>query len=142
MRMRYTNFLQNYSSINGPAVFDDGSRNPDFLGRVVPLHVVDPYLGGAGSPDQVQAAVDLFIYRLYNFGAHGKLWCRFSAPLNLRLDGNPLQVYKRCPRINDMCTINGFKAVIRSCNPSSENDKMWRMNIQAVFLFQGLLGQK
>jgi hypothetical protein len=76
---KYGNWMINQASLDTPT-FSDGSINPDFLGRLVPLFIVDPGLNGVNA-DIAQAAVDWVTRRYYDFVCHGIKVATFEAPL-------------------------------------------------------------
>lgn len=122
--MGYQNFMWNPDSLYNP-------NSPDYLeGRFVPIHVVDPYLGGGGDPQSCQSAVDLMCFRLYDFGAHARFHVRWRAPLVLITDETDPYQYapqRRALRINDLVKLGppGDTSIVllRKVDPDYDNDR-------------------
>ncbi len=106
-----------YTDEDGNTVQTADPDHPDYLGRFVPLIVIDPTL-------QTQEAVDWTTRRYYDFTAHAiKMTEPFQAPLPLiTVAGDTHQTKPRPPRYYDPCTIDGAQFLIRNCNPSYVHD--------------------
>jgi len=112
-----------------------GSRtDPDYVGRVKPFaHGPDPGL-------QTQAAVDAYIKRVYQRGAHAEKWVAFRAPLLLIQNvADPHQVLRRPLRINDLVYVYDqgvyTDAVVFSCEPDySESDTLQMARYELLIL--------
>jgi hypothetical protein len=88
----------------------------DYLGRFVPRVHLDQLLA-----EDLMVAVG---NRICAVAGHGQRWARFQAPLVLVWDTtDPSQVAPRPLRINDVVTVEGVKALVRSCNISVDRDQ-------------------
>ena len=105
------------------------STHPDYLGRLVPAYIVDPHL-------HTQEAVNWVTARTYMFAMHAQKWVRFRGPLLLvTVVGDILQTLARPLRINDVVTIAGATAIIRSCDPEiTEKDNLQMAWYEARFV--------
>jgi hypothetical protein len=96
------------------------TENPDWIGELLPLLVVDFTLG-------TQAAVDYFCWRIFHIACHGIKCARFEAPLLLVTDAadtlqrvpRPLRYYDPV-KINDNGTESQW--LVRNVNPGYRRD--------------------
>lgn len=117
----------NYHSYNppgGPGLDDpDDPDNVDYLGRFVPLVFSDPLLAAGNTPEERQAALDLFTRRIFNIACRGYRILEWESPLVLVDDpGDLLLAVKRPLRYGDFVRVDGVDCIIRSANPSFQKD--------------------
>jgi hypothetical protein len=95
-------------------------RDPDFLGRFVPLVVVDFSLAAVRDEDGgPHGACRALAYALMDNLGHGRKWVTFRAPLALVWDPNdPLQTRRRMLSFDDPILVNGFPSLLKSCHPA------------------------
>lgn len=126
--LAYANAMQNKNSVVGSR---DPNVNPDYLGRWVPVHVVDPFLGGKSKdPAEIQRAVDIACYRYYFFGAFAQLRKTFSAALHpIWGPEDNYQLRKRPLRLNDIIEVDGIKHIVRSADVVYEDDRYQQIHI-------------
>ena len=86
--------------------------DPDYIGRLVPLIVVDMCLGAASiDGDNGQHAVDILTRRYYDVTCHARKICHFEAPLVLITDtADTLQTNPRPLRYYDPVTVTQIVA--------------------------------
>lgn len=118
--------MRNEWSISGPRI------HPDFIGHVKPFsHGPDPGL-------QTQAAVDAYIKRLYQRGAHSEKWLEFRAPLLLIWNAlDPYQRLFRPLRINDLVYVyeggTYSSCVVFACEPDyDKSDDLQMANYELL----------
>ena len=90
--------------------------HPDYIGRFVPLVIVNPAL-------QSYEAVTFAVRRYYDIGCRTTKILPFVAPLLLIWD--PTDVYQVAPRplrYYDPVLVDGEQWLVRSCNPSYRRD--------------------
>ena len=102
-------YFYNFNStpIYGAGIVPDPSQ-PDFLGRVREVEIIDPSLVVNAGPNTAQAtqlAVDWTARRIYDFCCHGQKLAHFHAPLALIID--PVTNLYRPLQFVDPITING-----------------------------------
>lgn len=101
--------LKSFDFIPGHVSSDPTS--PDYLGRLVPLIVVDPNIA---TPE----AAAWYCRRLYDVTAHAKKVIQFVAPLVLVKDTSEPNAQRPRPlRYYDAVQVNGQQFLVRSCNP-------------------------
>ena len=110
--------LINYASynVNGELTADPSS--PDYLGRRVPLYVIDPALESSANPSEVISAL---ARRLYKLVCHGIKMMTFEAPLIL-IPHESDSSRRRPLRYYDPVYINDETFLIRNVNPSYTKD--------------------
>jgi hypothetical protein len=125
---RYSNALQNRPSIFGSR---DPEVNPDYLGRYVPVHIVDAAIGGGSNdPAEIQRLVNIATYRYFFYGAFARHRKCFSAPLMpVWGDGDNYQLRKRPIRVNDIIKVDGVKHIVRSAEIAYNDDKHQQIHI-------------
>lgn len=118
--------LRNEASITGDP---DTDLNPDYLGHELPVEFPpDPSLTD-------QRAVDWAARTIYDTSAHAQKWFALGAPLLLITDPqDTLQVRPRPLRINDLVTVGGFAALVRSVTIEYDKDADQRMHVEGLFL--------
>lgn len=93
----------NYASINDP-------ESVDYIGHPVPYVLYDPLLTG-------QEACNWLCRQVYDRVGRATVWWEGVAPLLFVTDPlDALQVRPRPLRINDLVLIDGFPALVHSCN--------------------------
>lgn len=108
--------------------YGDGERrrtadpnHPDYLGTFVPVVVVDPSLGiGADSA----AVLQWVTRRIFNLACRAVKMFNFEAPLVGILESEEPDAKPRPLRYGDPITVNGFRAILRSCNPVWRKDEL------------------
>lgn len=105
------------------------ATHPDYLGDIVPLLYFDPTL-------TEPAAVAYVARRLYDRVAHGEKWFTFQAPALYVGDASDSQLSgrKRPLRINDVITVLGSTALVRSASYGYDRDNRQLMTIEGRFL--------
>lgn len=107
-----------YSDINGDAILSADPSHPDYLGRFVPLIILDIQLGS-------QEAVDWTTRRYYDVTCHALKMASFTAPLILIVDpADTLQTSPRPLRYYDPVFIDGEQWLIRNVNPTWRHDSI------------------
>lgn len=125
-KARLSNWAANAKSYNwgrnadGSVYESADPSDPDYLGYMVPLIIMDPSLGS-------QEAVDWHVRRYYDFTCHAIKMCSFEAPLLLVNDASDsYQVAPRPLRYYDPVLINGAQFLVRNCNPDyTKDDHQW-----------------
>jgi hypothetical protein len=104
-------------------------EHPDYLGEMVPLLHFDPTLT---TPE----AVAFVARRLYDRVAHAEKWFSFQAPALYINDENDTELGDnyRPLRINDVITVLGETALVRSANYEWNSDVRQMMTIEGRFL--------
>lgn len=110
--------MHNFKSYNPkfPTITADPSHS-DFLGRWVPIFVIDPFLGPS------QQAVNFVCRRIFDASCHAQTWAWFVS--NLITVTNPNDPHQRRPRplrFNDLVQVFGSPFVIKNCNPNYIHD--------------------
>ena len=106
--------LLSFDFIPGHATSDPTS--PDYLGRIVPIIVVDPNI-------QTQDELIWRLRRLYDFVAHGRETIQFVAPNVLITDSSDTnQKRPRSLRYGDAIQVNGETYLVVNCNPFHKKD--------------------
>jgi hypothetical protein len=126
-KFKYQQFAWNPNSFNldplNPTA-DPSVNNPDYVGEMLPLIVWDMTIGHTVPEDGgPQGAVDMLTRLYYEQYAHARKWFRFRAPLVLAPDfddpylvGADLVPFRRPLRHNDIVTIGGLPAILKSVN--------------------------
>lgn len=103
---------------------DPDPSNPDYLGRFVPIIMVDPSLGQGVS----EATLNLLCYRLFLQTCFAQKWLEFHAPLVFvddRVGSGP--VFKRPLRTYDTITVvidgHALTCLVKNVNPDYDNDR-------------------
>lgn len=113
---------------SGDLVKTADPTNPDYLGEIIPLVVVNTSLGG-GTPQQAQHSIDIYTRRLYDVAAHAQKWLMFEAPLALVIDqfdtkqSNPRPLRYYDPVFVQKGGVDTL-FLVRSCNPSYTKDSI------------------
>lgn len=96
-------------------------NSPDFLGRRVPLWVLDPGIAVGDDQDTQELKVRLVCRRIYDMVAHGIKKATFRAPLVIiRHPDDPTRV--RPLRFYDLVYIDNSPWLIRAVNPQYTKD--------------------
>lgn len=103
----------------GDATSDPTS--PDYLGRILPLYVIDPAIGSAVNEQTLKAATNALCRRIAKLTFHGIKLCTLHAPLVL-IEHELDPTTKRKLRFYDPVLVNGVQFLVRSVNPSYEKD--------------------
>lgn len=107
-----------FSEDDGTVIESADPAHPDYLGRMVPIIVLDGGLFG-------QAAVDWACRRIYDVACHGIKMATFTAPLVLVTNTTDAKQTRPRPlRYYDPVLVNGEQFLIRNCNPSYTKDSV------------------
>jgi hypothetical protein len=111
-------------------------EDPDYVGRCLPVYVIDPSLAGIASAGgdayaATQRAVDFLTRRLYEFLCHAQRLITFQAPLAFIPDAGIGGNYRPL-RFLDPITINGQPYLIRSVNTNYSSGKHQLAMYEAV----------
>lgn len=112
-----------------PASPTSDSTHPDYLGECVPLIVYNQEL-------TTGAALAFYARRLYDRVAHAEKWFSFQAPALYIPDAtdDDLAGRKRPLRINDVVTVLGSTALVRSATYHWTSDVSQKMTIEGRYL--------
>lgn len=124
--------LQTQVAVN-PFSYDfDGSgradpTNPDYLGRVVKMFVMNPAIAaGAGSDAEIGNAVNWFLRRIYDVAAHARKIVEFQTPViytNEEWYGTDVNAKPyRLPFYYDPCLLDGQQYLHSNFNPAYNKD--------------------
>lgn len=106
-----------------------GAPNPDYIGHIVPIFLVDPTL--QGSENDPYYAVNRVARRLYYVACHATKLASFDAPLCLVWDPrDPMQTRPRPLRYYDAILIEGTQWLVRNCNPHYVKDGHQWMHLE------------
>jgi hypothetical protein len=114
--------------------------HPDYLGRFVPVYIVDPTILGA-------PATIMYAARIMQVAGHGRKGATWTSPLILIFDtDDPMQVYHRPLRINDIIYVQLLdgtlqKAVIRQVTPQwSRSDRIRMARYECMYIYPDVPG--
>lgn len=108
---------------SGQTIRTADPTHPDYLGRQVPVYVINPVIAGS-TPEETQRAVAWMVRRYYEQTCLARKRCRFCAPLALIT--NPADKYQRSPRPlrwYDPVLIDGETWLVRSCTIYYDDDR-------------------
>lgn len=106
-------------NVNGASTAD--ATHPDYLGRRVPMYVIDTALGSAQSEEKLKAAVNGLARRIARLTFHAIKMITFQAPLVL-VDHELDPTKKRPLRYYDPVIINGVQFLVRNVNIDYRKD--------------------